>query len=132
MFATRAVAHDGERLADADDSDALVRLEVTQALVAGDDEIGACRERAGEDGVVVRVGKHGRLDSGRGNAAREARVAACQALGAHVRGGEALGELGARQDLDKLRQELGARVEQDAARAGGFQQLARRALPQQR
>jgi len=82
---SRGSLHDQlQCFAGADDADALVGLNVAQMPVAGDDEIGACGDGAGDDLVVIGIGEDHRVDAGGNYALRELRVAANQALDAHV------------------------------------------------
>ena len=61
---TLALRNALQRLSGADDGDALIRFEVEQMGVTRDDQIGLCRQRAGEHTVVIGVGKHGWADIG--------------------------------------------------------------------
>ncbi len=70
--------------AGADDANALVGLDVAQMPVAGDDEIGACGNGAGDDVVIFGISGDNRVDAGWSYALRELRVAANQAVDAHV------------------------------------------------
>ena len=70
--------------AGADDADALVRLDVAHVPVAGDDEIDACRDGAGDDLIVIGIGEDHRIDASGNHALRELRVAEHQALDVHV------------------------------------------------
>lgn len=120
----------GDGFDNCDDRHTLIGLEIEQLGIARNNDVGSSGKRTGEHVIVIRICVDDRCNDRRHHDVHNLKVALYQRLRGLPARGYRRSKLFARQHIDELGEQLGARTDQDiAALPYRAEQVMRRTFP---